>query len=112
MNVPNLFEPTQLETDVLALIRQRESGGTYNVLCGGGTFDNYSTFPNWKGFRNSHAAGAYQFEPATWQWVSSMTHVPDFSPLAQDICALWLLRQYGPNSSVTWQASGPYPETK
>jgi muramidase (phage lysozyme) len=87
MNIPGLFEPTAAE-----------------AAC-----QDYTAFPAWKGFRGSHAAGAYQFQPATWAWVASITGVPDFSPIAQDINALWLLRQVGPNSTASWAASGPYP---
>lgn len=112
MNIPGLFEPTAAEASCLALIRKHESGGVYNILCGGGLFQDYSGFPQWKGFKGSHAAGAYQFEPATWEWITSHTGVTDFSPIAQDINALWLLRQVGPNSSASWKASGPYPEVK
>lgn len=109
MIIPGLFEPTAGEAETLALIRHHESGGQYNILCGGNHFLDYSAFPEWKGFRGSHAAGAYQFQPATWAWVTMKTNVPDFSPIAQDINALWLLRMFGPNSSESWQASGPYP---
>ena len=109
MNIPGLFVPTAFEATTLALIRKHESGGSYNILCGGKLFQDYSTFPIWNGFRGSHAAGAYQFQPSTWAWVAEMNNLPDFSPIAQDIGALWLLRKFGPNSSATWQASGPYP---
>lgn len=109
MNIPGYFEPTATESACLALIRQHESGGDYGILCGGARFQNYSAFPQWRGFRGSHAAGAYQFEPASWSWITIKTAVPDFSPIAQDINALWLLRLVGPNSSESWQASGPYP---
>ena len=103
------FNPTQAEVDCLALIRRHESGGEYNILCGGNHFSGYADFPIWRGFRGSHAAGAYQFEPGTWRWCSVMTGVTDFSPMSQDVNALWLLRRVGPNSSESWQASGPYP---
>ena len=109
MNIPGLFEPTPVEAACLALIRRHESGGSYNILCGGGHFIDYTTFPVWKGFRGSHAAGAYQFEPGTWAWIAQRRALPDFSPIAQDAGALWLLRFVGPNSSESWQASGPYP---
>lgn len=103
------FDPTIGEMRCLALIMQHESNGQYNVLCGGAHFTSFAHFPVWAGHDGSHAAGAYQFEPATWSWIAGELHLPDFSPLSQTIAALWLLRKVGPNSSESWQASGPYP---
>lgn len=111
MIIPGLFDPTPAEVAMLALIRKHESGGEYNILCGGGHFQDYGAFPLWKGFRGSHAAGAYQFEPQTYAWLAMLCHLPDFSPIAQDIAALRLLRMVGPNSTESWAASGPYPTT-
>ena len=104
-----VFDPSPGEAKCLALIRQRESSNRYNVLYGGALFVGYRSFPHWAGKDGSHAAGAYQFEPETWTWISIHTKVPDFEPPSQDINALWLLRLVGPNSSVSWKASGPYP---
>jgi muramidase (phage lysozyme) len=45
----------------------------YLILYGGGSFEGmpdrpgYNGFPLWAGKDNSHAAGRYQFEPATWK---------------------------------------------
>ena len=103
------FDPSPGELRCLALIAGRESGGRYNVLTGGGLFEGYGCFPAWPGHNGSHAAGAYQFEPATWAWVAQECGLADFSPMSQSIAALWLLRKYGPNSPASWQASGPYP---
>lgn len=103
------YDPTPAEAYLLSLIRRKESADQYNVLCGGNHFIGYQSFPEWNGFRGSHAAGAYQFEPGTWEWVAGILVLPDFSPIAQDLAALWLLRRYGPNSSISWKASGPYP---
>lgn len=108
MNIGN-FSPSSTEAYLLSLIRRNESGDQYNILCGGGHFVGYQYFPQWNGFRRSHAAGAYQFEPGTWQWIMGVLALPDFTPIAQDLAALWLLRQYGPNASISWKASGPYP---
>lgn len=104
------FDPSEDETAVLAEIRLRESGDRYNALCGGGEFQDYAHFPRWAGYRGSHASGAYQLQPATFRLAQSYTHVTDFSPMSQDICALWLLRKFGPNSPATWASSGPYSD--
>lgn len=103
------FYPTEGEDACLHLIRKHESNEQYNILCGGERFHSYARFPIWRGYKGSHAAGAYQFEPGTWAWVSEHTGVKDFTPASQDINALWLLRKVGPNSSESWEASGPYP---
>jgi muramidase (phage lysozyme) len=79
---------------LLSLIREKESGGKYGVLYGGQTVSDLSSFPQWEGKQGpagpSHAAGAYQFEPATWAEASKATGVTDFSPASQDKNALWL----------------------
>lgn len=64
-------------------------GYGYNILCGSTpahhhTFPSYTTFPAWPGWHNSHAAGRYQFEPATWRGVAVAYHLTDFSPPNQD----------------------------
>lgn len=64
-----------------------ESGGDYTILYGGSHFYNYTTFPHWAGKDNSHAAGRYQFEPATWREQAAKLQLPDFSPASQDIAA-------------------------
>lgn len=92
------FNPTSGEAGLLAQIAQRESSGNYGA-----------TNPA------SSASGAYQFIDATWQWVSRQTGVgtqyasaADAPPSVQDANALWLLRKYGPDASISWAASGPY----
>ena len=64
----------------------------YNELVGGGKFTDFSEFPKWNGWRNSHAAGRYQFEPATWHEVAGALGLKDFSPGSQDQGA-WHLAQ-------------------
>lgn len=59
----------------LATVRQLESGGNYYVGTGGknlqgAPLDQYG-FPQWSGKGNSHAAGAYQFQPGTWREIAS-----------------------------------------
>ena len=73
---------------LLDAISVGESGGSddpYNILYGGGSMvglpnrAGYYGFPEWAGQDNSHAAGRYQFEPATWLGI-----VPRFSPGTPD----------------------------
>lgn len=63
----------------------------YNELVGGGKFTGYGQFPAWAGkiFPTgiSHAAGRYQFEPATWKGQAAKLGLKDFSPASQDIGA-------------------------
>lgn len=74
--------------------------GDYNELVGGGSFDSFAQFPQWEGkmFSTgiSHAAGRYQFEPATWFGQVNRLGLTDFSPDSQDRAA-WDLacRVYG-----------------
>lgn len=66
---------------------------------------------------NSSARGIFQFILSTWQSFGSLAGVDltayptaDKAPVAvQQAVALLLLREVGPNSSESWQASGPYP---
>jgi lysozyme len=79
-----------------------ESGGAsddaaYSVLFGGSHFPIPpwpTTFPQWDGVSlhgvRTHAAGRYQFEPATWRGLQAQLHLPDFSPASQDRAA-WAL---------------------
>jgi muramidase (phage lysozyme) len=81
----------------LSHIAGGESGGTdpYNELYGGGSAKGLPTdatgFPQWAGKMGpagiSHAAGRYQFEPATWHAEASKLGLHDFSPASQDAAA-------------------------
>jgi muramidase (phage lysozyme) len=75
---------------LLNAIASTESPG-YNVINGGATFSDYSRHPK-EGQRGSSgiAAGRYQFLPSTWERVSKMTGIKDFSPANQDRAAWWL----------------------
>jgi muramidase (phage lysozyme) len=77
---------------LLQTIATHESRGDYSALYGGGHFAG-SQFPQWAGKDNSHAAGAYQFQPGTFAGVQSAhPEIKDFSPANQDRAA-WLLAQ-------------------
>jgi muramidase (phage lysozyme) len=76
-----------------------ESGGAdddeaYTIYFGGSHFEAPpwpTGFPAWGGQRvngwMTHAAGRYQFEPATWQMQQQKLHLPDFTPQSQDHAA-------------------------
>lgn len=98
------YNPTPAEASVLALIQQHESGGNY-------TAQNPT----------STASGAYQFVNTTWQQVAQQTgagtqyaSAAQAPPAVQDANALWLLRNYGPNSTTSWGGDqgppGGYPD--
>ena len=70
----------------------------YNIMFGGGTFDDYSRHPDTVihgGRLSSAAAGAYQFMPGTYGTVKKDLKLPDFSPSSQDQAALELIRRRG-----------------
>jgi muramidase (phage lysozyme) len=83
----------------LRVIRQGETGQgdeAYQMLYGGGTFDDLSHHPNRAiaaGKWTSTAAGAYQFLYKTWAEVARAVPLPDFSPRSQDIGAVFLIRR-------------------
>lgn len=92
---------TDIPIEGLALldaIAVGESGGkadddAYTILYGGGHFTGYGAFPQWAGKNNSHAAGRYQFEPATWAETAAALGLKDFSPASQDAGAWWLAQR-------------------
>lgn len=93
----------RLLLDPLALISSKESDNRYNVFYGGAIIppnvmtDRYG-FPLWSGLNGSHAAGAYQFEPATWAHYASRLGITDFSPKSQDAvaAACWAMEGFAP----------------
>ena len=91
--------PQQLDEVARAFLDAIAVGETYdpvdyNELVGGNKFAGYEHFPVWEGRRFStgisHAAGRYQFQPATWATLQAELRLPDFSPASQDIAA-WTL---------------------
>ena len=88
----------------LAMIRKFESNGRYDVIYGGQRFADFSKHPNVRiPFTNpktgksdySTAAGAYQFNYPTWNYVLSLAGSGDFSPASQDNACVWLLKVIG-----------------
>lgn len=59
---------------------------------------NKAGFPIWDGHGNSHAAGAYQFQPDTWAKYAVPLGIHDFSPASQDkvFAAAYAAEGYGP----------------
>ena len=92
---PNAAIQSSLPTDWEAakpLIQSKESHGNYTVGYGGTDLSHApldsTGFPQWAGVNGpagpTHAAGAYQFEPTTWQRYAVPLGIHDFSPASQD----------------------------
>lgn len=103
------FNPTAQQAALLQQIAARESGGNYTATITQANCDAMMGAPN----SVCTASGAYMFIDSTWQSVSQQTGVPFYATAAsapawvQDINALWLLRNVGPNSTASWGASAP-----
>lgn len=114
--LPIVTDPTAATADnsaanlaaFLATLGAGEGGAAgYGALVGGGSFSDFSHHPGftssamtvksaWAGAMNSHAAGMYQFEPATFKGISNTLGLAgDFSPASQDAAATELIREQG-----------------
>lgn len=97
--------------DLLASIRGRESVGTARQL----GISPYSLPPTANyDFPNSHASGAYQFQPGTWRALTQKfgigtqySEAYQAPPEIQDAVAGRAAQTYNPNSSFLWGASAP-----
>jgi muramidase (phage lysozyme) len=101
----------------LQTIGEPESGNKYNILEGSGheTFSNFADHPRRIGAGGSGtAAGRYQINEGTWDWIQKYLHLPDFSPKSQDKAAWFLAdweyrRQTGRDLKTDYK-SGMYHE--
>ncbi len=86
------------ESEGLAKI---EGISPYVILYGGGSFEGlpdragYNGFPDWPGKDNSHAAGRYQFQPATWRGIvlRFKPGIPNFRDPGDQDWGAWFLAQ-------------------
>ena len=74
------------------------TGGDYNIIVGGGRFDDYAQHPDVIGLVTkegpSTAAGKYQITKQTWDYLQSKySDLTDFSPANQDKAAIYLARE-------------------
>jgi muramidase (phage lysozyme) len=89
------------QVNFLAGIAQGETGGRANsafIGVGGKDLSNAPTgangFPQWSGTGNSHAAGTFQFQPATWNGVATKFDPPlNFQNPADQSAGAWYLAQ-------------------
>lgn len=94
----------------LAMIRAAEGTAGpngYRTLFGGELFDHYADHPRRRVRKplgsqliTSTAAGAYQFLERTWDDVAATLELTDFSPAAQDVAAVYLIRRRGALADV------------
>ena len=95
----------------LAMVRTTETGtagpSSYTTIAGGGQLQSLATYPvigttlmiNGRPV-TTHAVGAYQFMPATWNDAASALGLTDFSAASQDLAAVWLIKRRGALADV------------
>lgn len=85
----------------MMLIRKGEGtlgDNGYRTIVGGGLFESFADHPRqriWIDRYKIHstAAGAYQFLSRTWDECARALDLPDFSPRAQDVACVFLIRR-------------------
>lgn len=92
---PAVSDNTRRFLDFLA----KAEGADYNVITGGGRFDDFSRHPGVVGMVTkqgpSTAAGRYQITRTTYNDVAPKLGITDFSPESQDRIAIELIRRGG-----------------
>jgi len=90
-----------VQQQFLSALKLGETGvnpNAYNIGYGGADLSGAKTdqfgFPIWAGLDNSHAAGAYQFEPATWDSLAQTYGLNFADPTNQDEGAWLYAQQY------------------
>jgi muramidase (phage lysozyme) len=93
---------------------KRAEGSDYNVMFGGGRFNDYTRHPDKvvrSGGYASAAAGIGQFMPGTWAGAKKALNLPDFSPASQDQALAYLahkrLMPIGGLAALTKQGMSP-----
>lgn len=89
----NPYDPAQARLlGALALSEVGRSSDPYDLGTGGFDLSNADRdeygFPQWGGVGNSHAAGAFQFQPGTWEGLAK-TYGLDFRSPADQNAAAW-----------------------
>jgi hypothetical protein len=95
-------------SNLLAQVRQRESSNNYTANAAGNNIAG-------PGQPQSHASGAYQFQPATWSQLANASGNGQYAnqpagsapPAVQDSVAQYAAQHYDPNSTFLWAASAP-----
>lgn len=100
-----------LQAGFLVALSHGETGGSdnpYSVGVGGSDLSAAATdaygFPQWAGQGNSHAAGAYQFQPSTWDSIAQEFDLNFQNPNDQNKGAWYLAQQADPTLENDLQA--------
>lgn len=103
-----------LQAGFLVALAHGETGGSsdpYNTGVGGSNLSGSSIdaygFPQWEGQGNSHAAGAFQFQPSTWDSIAQEFDLNFQNPNDQNAGAWYLAQKADPNLESDLQ-SGNY----